>query len=179
MSSHDLPTISPWPQARFTTRVLETCERAHLRSPSDADGQSVDYRTVCRPSNEALFLCPLGAATSEAAAARFLEHGGSDATPTTTRLSYGRTLRLLAAPEHGVAQLSFAALCDSPLGASDYIALAQQYHTLFLHDVPQLSLQHRDQARRSITPRSPGDLPMISATRRAASSPHDLPAISP
>jgi predicted ATPase len=68
-----------------------------------------------------------------------------------TRLGYGRMVRVLASPEHGVAKLSFAALCDSPLGASDYIALAQQFHTVFLLDVPQLSMQQRDQARRFIT----------------------------
>ena len=73
------------------------------------------------------------------------------AAPIEAALGYGRKLRVLAAPEHGVAKLSFAALCDSPLGASDYIALAQQFHTLFLLDVPQLSLQQRDQARRFIT----------------------------
>jgi len=139
------------PQARFTSRVLERCELTHLRSPSDAVGGRVDYRTVGRPATEPLYLCPLGEATAATAAARFAELGGERAAPLETQLGYGRTVRVLAAPDHGVAQFSFAALCDSPMGASDYIALAQQFHTVFLLDVPQLSLKHRDQARRFIT----------------------------
>jgi predicted ATPase len=50
-----------------------------------------------------------------------------------------------------VARLEFTQLCDTALGASDYIALAQRFHTIFLLNVPQLSLRERDQARRFIT----------------------------
>ena len=56
----------------------------------------------------------------------------------------GRSVPVVASA-CGVARLTFADVCDTPLGASDYIALAQQFHTLFLLDVPQLSLQERDQ----------------------------------
>ena len=139
------------PQARFTARVLGLCDLMHLQSPSNAAGEQVDYRTVGQPAEEPLYLCPLCEATAQTAAARFAALGGQHATPMDTRLGYGRMVRVLASPEHGVAKLSFAALCDSPLGASDYIALAQQFHTVFLLDVPQLSMQQRDQARRFIT----------------------------
>lgn len=40
---------------------------------------------------------------------------------------------------------------DTPLGAADYISLAQQFHTIFVTGIPQLSLRSRDQARRFIT----------------------------
>ena len=139
------------PQARFTARVLGLCDMMHLQSPSNAAGEQVDYRTVGQLADEPLYLCPLCEATAQTAAARFAALGGQHATPMDTRLGYGRMVRVLASPEHGVAKLSFAALCDSPLGASDYIALAQQFHTVFLLDVPQLSMQQRDQARRFIT----------------------------
>ena len=41
----------------------------------------------------------------------------------------------------GVAQFSFEELCGRPLGAADYIALAQAYHTVFVIDIPAMSLE--------------------------------------
>ena len=41
----------------------------------------------------------------------------------------------------GVARFSFEELCAQPLGAADYLALAQTYHTLFLLNIPAMSLQ--------------------------------------
>ena len=48
----------------------------------------------------------------------------------------------------GVARFSFAELCGQPLGANDYITIARNFHTLLLEDVPVLSRDRRDQARR-------------------------------
>jgi predicted ATPase len=51
--------------------------------------------------------------------------------------------RRLAVPRTagGAARFSFLDLCGGPLGAADYMALAQAFHTLFLEGVPQLSMQ--------------------------------------
>jgi cell division protein ZapE len=59
----------------------------------------------------------------------------------------GRTLHV---PETamGVARFSFAELCGKPLGAHDYLALARNYHTLIVEDVPVLTTARRDEARR-------------------------------
>ncbi|RZF39754.1 hypothetical protein LSTR_LSTR003415 [Laodelphax striatellus] len=46
---------------------------------------------------------------------------------------------------------SFDELCDRPLGAGDYILISQAFHTVFIQDVPQLSLKNRSQTRRFIT----------------------------
>ena len=50
----------------------------------------------------------------------------------------------------GAARFSFAALCEQPLGAADYLKLARTYHTLFLDDVPLLPAAKRNEARRFI-----------------------------
>lgn len=51
----------------------------------------------------------------------------------------------------GVLETTFDELCDRPLGANDYLHLAQFFHTVIIRDVPQLSLKLRSQTRRFIT----------------------------
>lgn len=51
----------------------------------------------------------------------------------------------------GVLDTTFTELCDRPLGANDYLHLAQFFHTIIIRDVPQMSLKMRSQARRFIT----------------------------
>lgn len=63
---------------------------------------------------------------------------------------FGRRLQVQRAVG-GVAWFTFEELCAVPLGAADYMALSQAYHTVFLQAVPALSMQVRDQARRFIT----------------------------
>ncbi len=60
------------------------------------------------------------------------------------RLTVPRTAR-------GVAWFDFEALCEQPLGAADYLALTERYHTVLLSGVPQLTPDKRNQARRFIT----------------------------
>jgi cell division protein ZapE len=62
----------------------------------------------------------------------------------------GREVRVRSAAE-GVARFSFAELCERPLGASDYLALATHYHTLVVSDIPCLSPDKRDAAKRFVT----------------------------
>jgi cell division protein ZapE len=49
-----------------------------------------------------------------------------------------------------LAWFEFAALCEGPRSAADYIALAQQLHTVFLSGVPRLDGSSDDAARRFI-----------------------------
>jgi cell division protein ZapE len=51
----------------------------------------------------------------------------------------------------GVARFSFEDLCARPLGASDYIAIARAYHTVFIEGIPRLDQARRNEARRLIT----------------------------
>ncbi|XP_075970507.1 putative ATPase N2B [Anticarsia gemmatalis] len=47
---------------------------------------------------------------------------------------------------------TFEELCDRPLGASDYLVISKTFHTVFIRDLPQLSVtKHRSQLRRFIT----------------------------
>ncbi|XP_047020216.1 putative ATPase N2B [Helicoverpa zea] len=47
---------------------------------------------------------------------------------------------------------TFVELCDRPLGASDYLVISKTFHTVFIRDLPQLSVTTlRSQLRRFIT----------------------------
>ncbi|SFP89692.1 cell division protein ZapE [Tranquillimonas alkanivorans] len=50
-----------------------------------------------------------------------------------------------------VARVSFWDLCGRPLGAADYLAVAQAVDTLILEDVPRLSSENYNEARRFVT----------------------------
>ncbi|HYF53300.1 MAG TPA: cell division protein ZapE, partial [Salinarimonas sp.] len=51
----------------------------------------------------------------------------------------------------GVARASFADLCMTPLGAADYLAVAQRFHTLILEGIPRMDVARRNEAKRFIT----------------------------
>lgn len=50
----------------------------------------------------------------------------------------------------GVARADFDDLCNKPLGASDYLVIAKLFHTLILDNVPALSRETANSARRFI-----------------------------
>jgi cell division protein ZapE len=51
----------------------------------------------------------------------------------------------------GVARFGFADLCDRPLGASDYLMIAREFHTLILDRIPVMDVARRNEAKRFIT----------------------------
>jgi cell division protein ZapE len=74
-----------------------------------------------------------------------------DATPAPSVLVV-RTRKVdVPAAAAGVARFSFADLCDRPLGASDYLMIARDFHTVLIDDIPVLDLTTRNQAKRFIT----------------------------
>jgi len=53
---------------------------------------------------------------------------------------------------HGIARFTFAELCEKPLGASDYLAIAHAFHTVMLDRIPVMKgLEKRNEAKRFIT----------------------------
>jgi cell division protein ZapE len=60
--------------------------------------------------------------------------------------------RRIVVPEAAgdVARFSFADLCSRPLGAGDYLKLAEAFHTIIIDDVPILSAARRNEAKRFI-----------------------------
>ena len=50
----------------------------------------------------------------------------------------------------GVARFDFDALCRRPLGSTDYLKIAQRFHTLILDRIPTLGVSERNEAKRFI-----------------------------
>lgn len=50
----------------------------------------------------------------------------------------------------GAARFAFSDLCEKPLGATDYLKIAQSFHTLFIDGIPILTAEKRNEAKRFI-----------------------------
>src|SRR3954447_4038648 len=61
----------------------------------------------------------------------------------------GRAIRVPEAAK-GVARLSFRQLCEQPLGASDYLRIAREFHTLIVEGIPVMDYPQRNEAKRFI-----------------------------
>jgi cell division protein ZapE len=61
----------------------------------------------------------------------------------------GRVLHVPCSAD-GVARFSFADLCEKPLGASDYLRLAHDYHTIMIDRIPVMDYPERNAAKRFI-----------------------------
>lgn len=62
----------------------------------------------------------------------------------------GRTLHIRKTCRD-IACFSFAELCAQPLGALDYMALTALFHTFIITDIPQLSPDNHNEAKRFVT----------------------------
>ena len=61
----------------------------------------------------------------------------------------GRVIRVAEAAK-GVARFSFGQLCEQPLGASDYLRIAREFHTIILDRIPVMDYPQRNEAKRFI-----------------------------
>jgi cell division protein ZapE len=77
------------------------------------------------------------------------ETGGEPATPLTLSI-HGRRIRITQATEDA-GRASFEELCESPLGASDYLAIAAQFEVFFIDAIPRLTWAQNNEAKRFVT----------------------------
>lgn len=133
----------------FLPFIEQICQRLDI---VEVNGPT-DYRLE-RMSSLDVYITPLGAQADKAmqAAWQKLTDGsrsrGGQLEPVQLKV-LGRIFEIRQARD-GVARFDFAELCIEPLGAADYLALAQSYHTLLIDHIPQLRLEDRDPVRRFI-----------------------------
>ena len=95
------------------------------------------------------YLTPAGPAATAALDRAFCAVTGRKSGEPLALCVLGRELRVPQAAQH-VARFSFADLCGQPLGPSDYLTLAQDFHTLFVDDIPIMGPERRNEARRFV-----------------------------
>jgi cell division protein ZapE len=122
----------------FIALVKERMEIVRLAGPED-------YRL--RALRDAgVYFWPLGSAMTARAESLIAQLTDGAAFVTETITVKGRSLAVECA--RNVARARFADLCERPLGAEDYIAIANHYPTLFLEGVPKLTYDRRNEAKR-------------------------------
>jgi cell division protein ZapE len=89
---------------------------------------------------------PPDAGAMDAAFARLA--GAAEGAPETLRVN-GRDLVVRKALG-GVARFGFAELCEEPLGAADFRAIAQNFHTVLIDGIPRLDVSGNDAVRRFV-----------------------------
>jgi cell division protein ZapE len=109
----------------------------------------VDYRRN-RIKGMTVYHQPLGAAADAALAVAFAQLTDGAADGATTLTVQGRPLAVPQAAK-GVARFGFAELCERALGAADYIAIATHFHTVIVADIPVMTPDQRNEARRFMT----------------------------
>ena len=123
----------------FITLLKSRVDQMELSGPRD-------YRLE-RLMAAPVYYAPLGSAADEAMERAWvrLTHG---AAPHAVTLDVqGRALHV-ERQAAGVARLTFDELCARPLGAADYLELAERFHTVLLEHIPKLSPSMREEAAR-------------------------------
>jgi cell division protein ZapE len=112
-------------------------------------GGDHDYR-LDRLRNFDVYLTPAGAwATAKLDEAFRALSGGADGEPRVLR-TQGRDVEIpRAAP--GVAMAHFLDWCARPMGAADFLCIADHFHTVIVADVPRMGPDSRDKAVRFVT----------------------------
>jgi len=105
-----------------------------------------DYR-LSRLHGKPVYHHPLGETAHDALQHAFAEltDGSSGASATLT--VKGRPL-VIPRASRGVVWFAFEDLCANPLGAADYLAIAERFPAVIVEGIPRLSPQERNEARR-------------------------------
>jgi cell division protein ZapE len=123
----------------FIDEIKQRLEIVELNGPTD-------YR-LQRLSGVTVYLTPLGPqadAGMDAAWRRLTDCAAGKPTALTV---LGRQVVVPQAARH-VARFTFAELCDRPLAAADYLAIAQNFHTVLIDHIPVMTDNMHNVARR-------------------------------
>ena len=107
-----------------------------------------DYR-LDKLAGQPLYFTPIDQTSHQALRTAFHRLTGIATGRPAVLVIKGRQLRINEAAA-GVACVTFAELCEEPLGALDYLAIANNFHTVIMDAIPVLRPDQRNAARRFI-----------------------------
>jgi cell division protein ZapE len=125
----------------FIALLKERMDVAHLNARTDFRLEKL--------AGSPVYHTPAGAAAREALDRAFRTLSGRARGKAVTLAVKGHAVEIPQAAA-GVARFSFADLCAKPLGASDYLAIAQSFHTVILENIPRMGFEQRNEAKRFI-----------------------------
>ena len=131
-------------RARFVPAIAlieRHCQVLHLQSPHDYRLRSLTQAPIYRH--------PLGEASQAALEACYLRLTADAVRDSEPLIVNGRAIPTVDSSE-GVAWFEFAALCEGPRAAADYIEIARDFHTVLLGDVPGFDRRNEDAALRFV-----------------------------
>src|SRR5690606_14993656 len=132
-------------RARFLPAIdliQRHCRVLHMQSETDYRLRALTRSPVYRT--------PLDAGADSWLEERWHALGGDDAHRDAGIVLEGRRIAVRARSP-GMAWFDFDALCEGPRGASDYIEIAREFHTLVLGGIPVFNDRRDDAARRFVT----------------------------
>ena len=132
-------------RARFLPAIALIERDCHVLELAGA----TDYR-LRELVRSPVYRAPLDAGSDAWLESRWHALGGDDDHRDAGIVVDGRRIAVRAR-SRGMAWFDFDALCEGPRGASDYIEIAQEFHTVLLGGVPVLDDNRNDAARRFIT----------------------------
>jgi cell division protein ZapE len=96
-----------------------------------------------------VYMTPLGSAADEAMDQAWIQLTHERKATAATLTVLGRQL-LVPKAARGVCRFTFAELCEQPLAAADYLAIAHNFHTVMIDRIPQMGPAQRNEARRFV-----------------------------
>jgi len=118
-----------------------------------AIGADVDYRMISKEDDDdRTYIYPNGVDEQKIFERKFYKLCQGEVNTGVQLETQGRRILVpKAATYSNVAWFNFSDLCDKALGAADYLAIGSAFHTIYIANIPKLTLQERDQVRRFIT----------------------------
>ena len=138
----------------FIDRLRRYCVVHRMGDESD----STDYRRVKAGVDDPKSDCAeghffVGREAAKRVDALFLSCTGShdEQQGLELEIGFGRTVTIKRYISNKIARFTFEDLCVAELGSNEYHAIANHFAIVVLEDIPQLSLEFPDRARRFIT----------------------------
>ena len=125
----------------FVERLKQTLDIVHL-------GNGRDYR-LGRLAALETYISPLGTAADAALDQMWDQLADGETGKAIALPLLGRKL-LVPRAAHSCARFDFSDLCEKPLAAPDYLAIAQNFSTVFIDHVRVLKASERNEAKRFI-----------------------------
>ncbi len=126
----------------FIDMIVDRLDVVHLQAEQDYRLAFLQHANV--------YCVPLGEASRRGLDDAF-DHLVGGEPPSELNLEVqGRVLHVPRQARH-VARFTFEELCARPLGAADYLTLADHFHTLVIDDIPCMGFEQRNEANRFVT----------------------------